>query len=261
MAIALNAEKILALQTRAQKLEIGLFKNIDSTHTYLFNQVKAGRRSPLVCLAEAQTAGRGRQNKIWHSPKAVNIYCSILWFFAEANMALTGLNLVLSLAVITTLKHFAITQLGLKWPNDIWQQNQKIAGVLAEVVHTPMPGKVAIISVGLNVNAPPYPYPINQAWTCMEYAAKKSFNRNEIVAFLLDQLEATLSTFDCTALPAVLDAWPTLDRLYNKKIAIQMNHQQFQGIARGIDQQGHLIVDMNGKRRTFNSGDVSISLS
>lgn len=254
MYIPLSAEKILALQNATHKIAVTVVESVDSTNTYLLNQAHLGINR--VCLAEAQTAGRGQREKIWQSPAKINIYCSLLWFFTEPAQALAGLSLAAGVAVAKTLQYFALPEIGLKWPNDIWQAQQKIAGVLVEIVSTPAAGNAVVVGIGLNVNVPQHDYSIEQAWTCMAHAAKQCFDRNQVASVLLDNLLASVCV--PMQLPGLLKEWSSWDVLRNKKVMLDSAGQHYYGIARGIDKQGYLIIELDGKLHTFNSGSVSL---
>ncbi|MFC7000428.1 biotin--[acetyl-CoA-carboxylase] ligase [Pseudobowmanella zhangzhouensis] len=83
--------------------------------------------SGAVCLAEAQTAGRGRQGKSWLSPFASSLYLSMYWNFTLGYQQISGLSLVVGVAIASTLKRLNINNVGLKWPNDVYVNGKKIA--------------------------------------------------------------------------------------------------------------------------------------
>jgi len=107
-----------------QVLDFYILTSVDSTSRFLKNQaLKSGLT---VCVAETQTNGRGRFARPWHSPLGENIYCSVAWRFEGALSKLSGLGLVVSLAVHAALQQDEVT---IKWPNDLIWQNKKLAGI------------------------------------------------------------------------------------------------------------------------------------
>ena len=253
MHSSLSAEKISALQTYSRKVEMTVIDSLESTNSYLLTQANMGMTSDHICVADSQTKGRGQRGNQWRSPPKLNIYCSILWYFNTAETALTGLSLLVGVAVIKTLQHFNLPSLGLKWPNDVWQANKKIAGILLE--HAKLANSV-VIGIGLNVNAPEHGDSIDSIWTCMQHAASRSFDRNEVAAVLLDNVLMLLTTFSPSRLPALLSEWAQWDVLYHKKIDFSLADRQYRGLASGIDQHGRLIIYIDGKKQFFSSGNI-----
>ncbi|MDQ2995371.1 MAG: biotin--[acetyl-CoA-carboxylase] ligase, partial [Pseudomonadota bacterium] len=132
----LNRERILQLlsrDTQQQLASIEVVDTVDSTNNYLLEQVKKGCSSGSLVLAEHQTAGRGRQGKRWHAPYASNIYMSLYWHFSKDPTELAGLSLALSLAIVDALTQQGVTGLQIKWPNDIYHNDKKLAGILIDL--------------------------------------------------------------------------------------------------------------------------------
>jgi BirA family biotin operon repressor/biotin-[acetyl-CoA-carboxylase] ligase len=252
MPLSLSAKKILSLKTYPQKIKITVLDTVDSTNNYLLNRA-IEMNTGHICLADTQTQGRGQRGNQWSSPPKVNIYCSILWHFTTSENLLTGLSLLVGVAIINTLKHFNLADLGLKWPNDVWQASKKICGILLEYSK---PANDIVIGIGLNVNAPEHRYSLDSNWTCMEYAMSRSFDRNQVAAVLLDEMLAMLNTFSPANLPVLLTEWAHLDVLYHKKIDFRLGEKRYYGVASGIDRYGRLIIDTDGSKQLFSSGEI-----
>jgi BirA family biotin operon repressor/biotin-[acetyl-CoA-carboxylase] ligase len=258
--IPLSEEKIHALQKFTSKIPIVVFQSMGSTNDYLIQESKNHSDAGLVCLAEHQTAGRGRRGKKWVAPANVNIYCSILWTLNRASHTLSHLSLLVGLAVLRTLNQFEIPQLGLKWPNDVLQAQQKLAGILIEIVHAQATSCTVVIGIGINANAPTEKIEIDQAWTCMEFARGKPVDRNQVVALLLDELSALFELLSQQKENTLLGEWSRWDILKNKPVRLQSEEKIWNGIARGIDQQGQLCVEIEGTLQRFSNGEISVRL-
>ncbi|HEY0894151.1 MAG TPA: biotin--[acetyl-CoA-carboxylase] ligase, partial [Cellvibrio sp.] len=126
----LDLEKIEAQIHSSLPIKLNLFPQIDSTNAYLMRHTNPALQ---VCLAESQSAGRGRRGRVWVSPFAQNIYCSIGWGFEGGVAALEGLSLAVGLVIVRTLQCYGIAGLELKWPNDVLYHDHKLAGVLIEM--------------------------------------------------------------------------------------------------------------------------------
>ena len=134
--------------------KIVIFDEINSTNTYLLQCANKPNNNIVICLAETQTAGRGRFEHSWFSPRN-NIYLSLLWHFNFPSNQLPGLSWSIATAVNNTLKKYGINDSIIKWPNDILCKDRKLAGILIETCSKPNNNAcIVVIGVGLNVNLP-----------------------------------------------------------------------------------------------------------
>ena len=252
--ILLNREHI---QKKFPQVDIHLFVSIDSTNQYLklFKQVK----SPIVCLSEKQTAGKGRFNREWHSPFAKNLYFSFLYPFQKDVSELAGLSLLTGLAVVATLKQFGIKEgLSLKWSNDVMHNHKKLSGNLIELQAETHASCQAIIGIGINVNMCEGEG-ISQPWTSMQNILQNYIDRNQLCERLIFNLLDYLMRFDQYGFQPFVNEWNQWDSLVNKTIALKNVNQTFSGRMLGVNEQGYLLLELaTGEIRTFSSGETSI---
>lgn len=261
---ALRESLILLDGERIQKnltgdVDLVVFENIDSTNAYL-RSIKQ-HDAITVCLAEQQTSGRGRFNREWYSPFAKNIYLSCLYSFHRDISELSGLSLVISLAVIKTLKAFGVDEkLFVKWPNDIVYDQKKISGSLIEIQAETHGSCHAVIGVGVNVNMlADADQRITQQWSSMQQILGRYVDRNEVCIQLLNTMFDYLSRFEKNGLRSFVEEWQQSDWLMNKMIAVTSVNETIQGRVMGINEQGHLLLALqDGKARAFSSGDTSV---
>ncbi len=242
-----------------EKVDIHIFESIDSTQAYLKSR-KPGA-SVAVCLAEQQTQGKGRLNRDWYSPFGKNIYLSCHYAFQKDISELSGLSLVTSLAILKTLKSYGIDkQLSVKWPNDIVYERKKVSGSLIEIQAETHGLSHAIIGIGINVNMMnDDQHHISQAWTSMQKILGSYIDRNELVAKLMTSLLAYLHQFNSKGFSPFIQEWMNADCLMHQRIAVKNLNQKIEGIVIGINEQGHLLLQVDkGKVRAFSSGDTSI---
>jgi len=109
--------------------QLDVFYEIESTNAFLLNTAKNTDYLVHACLAEQQTAGRGRRGKDWVSPFGGNIYLSLLFQVNAGASQLGGLSLVIAVAVIRALRATGLTSAGVKWPNDILVNGKQLAGI------------------------------------------------------------------------------------------------------------------------------------
>ncbi|MGZ5056418.1 MAG: bifunctional biotin--[acetyl-CoA-carboxylase] ligase/biotin operon repressor BirA [Methylobacter sp.] len=237
---------------------------IDSTNRYLVERSQNNGLSGSVCFAEYQTAGKGRRGRQWVSPYGSNIYLSILWRFQQGPAAISGLSLAIGVAVIRALKQYQISDIGLKWPNDIYNQGKKLGGILVEVSGETDGPCSAVIGLGLNLYLPENQAEgITQAWTDLtKITGQSQLYRNHLAGILLNHLLPVIADYENTGIQAYLDEWRSYDCLSGKSATLFIGQQQFEGIVRGIDNSGMLLIERpDGIVQTFASGEVSFNSS
>lgn len=241
-----------------EKITLDVFESMTSTNDYLktFRNVHEIK----ICLAEHMTKGRGRLNREWYAPFGKNIYMSCLYPLQKDVSELAGLSLVMTLAIIKTLKNFAIDQhLFVKWPNDIIYANKKMSGILIEIQAETHGHCQAIIGVGVNVNMLDDESAISQAWTSMQKILGRYLDRNIVCAALINNLLAYLQQFAMHGFEYFVEEWAAVDCLTQQNIILKNIDQEVRGKVLGVNDQGHLLMQLpNGCVHTFSAGDASI---
>ena len=238
---------------------------LTSTNSYLLDFARQQSASAWVCLAEYQTAGKGRRGRTWVSPFGHNIYMSLLWRFQDGPAAISGLSLAIGVAVVRALRQAGITEAGLKWPNDIYWRGRKLAGILIEVSGESSGPCHAVIGLGLNLYLPPVQAEIiEQAWVDLQQilGGQIGLERNCWVALLLNEIVPVVAEYQTRKLSEFVNEWRYYDCLAGQSVNIFMGEQVFTGIVCGVDDQGLLLLeDEAGNLRTFASGEVSFRAS
>ena len=238
---------------------------IPSTNAYLSEIAHQAPASGRVCLAEYQTAGKGRRGRSWVSPFGHNIYLSILWHYPDGPAAIAGLSLAVGVAVIKALRKMGVNDIGLKWPNDIYWHGRKLGGILIEVSGESGGPCDAVIGLGLNIYLPQdQAEGIEQAWVDLQQILGDSVvnQRNRLVALLLNEMLPVIADFDQQALLSFVNEWRNYDCMQGRAATIFIGQQQYQGVVEGIDDQGLLLLkDADGQVRAYASGEVSFSAS
>lgn len=235
---------------------------LDSTNTHLMNQIAAGAPGGTVCLAEYQSAGRGRVGRQWRSPFAGNIGLSLLWRFDE-QAAVAGLSLAVGVAVIRALRRLGLEGVGLKWPNDLLWQGSKLGGILLEVSGEVHGGCAVVIGIGLNVHIPSAAAKaIDQVWTDLNRISGDSPpSRNRLVAALIDELLSLLADYPEQGLRTHIEEWRQWHCMNGRRVSLQIGDRSIRGSVAGISDQGLLVLDCDeGGLREFASGDMRLRL-
>jgi len=246
-----------ALSKASRPLLAGIehLSSIDSTNNYLLAAAETGRASGSVCLADHQSAGRGRRGRHWVSPPGGNLYLSLLWRYPGPPPHLAGLSIATGLAVARTLRDLGVTAIQLKWPNDLLWQRRKLGGLLLET----RSGSecVVVAGIGLNLRMPPQHTAIDQPWTDLTTILDQCPPRPLLAAELLNRLLPLYQYYPRQREEFTAD-WAEFDALADQAICIDDQGKTLQGIAQGVDQQGQLRVITAQGLRTFSSGEVTI---
>lgn len=254
--------KNLTKTSKEKIANLEIFESINSTNQYLLDKAKNGGKSGSICLAEHQTAGRGRRGRQWHSPFGSNLYCSLLWHFPRDPAEISGLSLAIAIAIIRTLKKFEIENLQLKWPNDILWQEKKLGGVLLEMIAENHESSKIVIGIGLNLQMPSTAH-IDQPWTDLYTIAGKRIAKNLLTATLLNETISVLTQFENEGLSPFLSEWQQHDVSKNREITLLAPTAIKKGIATGISEKGELLFLENNTQQLQKvlSGEVSLRIN
>lgn len=256
---ALREPFILLDEKKIQtEFPIYILETIDSTNNFLkkFKNCK----TPVICISEHQSKGKGRLNREWYSPYGQNIYFSCLFPFQKDVSELAGLSLLVSLAVVKTLRKCGASDLlTVKWSNDVMYDNKKISGNLIEVFAETHDVSEAIIGIGINVNMLDDANDITQAWTSLRQILGQYIDRNALCTELITTLFNYLHRFNQSGFEAFLDEWKEVDGLYYKTIRLQNINQEVTGKVMGVNRYGYLLLELDtGEVKAFSSGQTSV---
>ncbi len=171
------------------KYRIDFIDEVDSTNSYLKKLARQGRvNAPFCVSANAQTKGRGQRENLWQSEAGKNVQCSFVISVKEV-AALSKVNLAAAISIFEVLKSFSLNRLSIKWPNDVFAGDKKIAGILTENVIDNGVVKNSIVGIGLNVDQLTFK---DFEATSMKLQTNTTFDRVEIVKGLYDHLYSNL---------------------------------------------------------------------
>lgn len=233
---------------------------IDSTNRFLSSiRLGPGLKS-LVCLAESQTAGKGRGGKPWISPFGNNVYLSVAWRTPGGPAGLAGLSLAVGVAAVRALSALGIAGVGLKWPNDILWDGKKLGGLLIELSGDPHGPCSVVAGLGLNyAMSPDEGAAIDQEWVDLDTITNRlKPGRNRLVASLINEILPVVADFDRTGLRPFLNEWRALDCIKGRNVVLHRGGREFAGMVAGVSDEG--LIQLYGSDRelqSFASGEVS----
>lgn len=212
----LNAEQILG---QLDGGSVTVLPVIDSTNQYLLDRI-GELKSGDACVAEYQQAGRGRRGRKWFSPFGANLYLSMFWRLEQGPAAAIGLSLVIGIVMAEVLRKLGADKVRVKWPNDLYLQDRKLAGILVEL--TGKTGDAAQIVIGAGINMAMRRVEesvVNQGWITLQEAGI-NLDRNTLAAMLIRELRAALELFEQEGLAPYLSRWEKLDNFINRPVKL-----------------------------------------
>ncbi len=245
----LDAGRIAAGLVRPMPVQV--LGTTDSTNA----RVAAQAQAPLLCLAEHQSAGRGRRGRSWASPFGQNLYLSLGWELPHWPEKLSALGLVLGVVLAETLRELGVPA-QLKWPNDLYLNGRKLGGLLIEQRGEAQGACQLVIGLGLNI-AMREQAGIDQAWTSLA-REQLPHSRNALAIALGNALCAVLDGLDNRRISEVLSRFDALDLYHGQPVSIREGASEIRGRAVGLDDWGRLQLQTDSGLQRFSVGDVSL---
>jgi len=254
-ADVLSVEAIARALPEAAATQLEVLWQTPSTNSLLLDAARMGSIHRRVILAEQQTAGRGRRGRAWLSPLAQNLYLSIGWHFEQGVAQVEGLSLAVGVAVVNTLESLGFQGLALKWPNDIWLDGRKLAGVLIEVGGDLSGQFHLVLGLGLNSHMP-VDEAKAQGWASL--LEQQTLSRNQLAAHLIHALSQLLDDFPARGFGFYQAQWNDLNGLAGQTVLIDQAGVWEEGVCIAAAANGGLQVHTNAGLKTLLGGEVSL---
>jgi BirA family biotin operon repressor/biotin-[acetyl-CoA-carboxylase] ligase len=235
------------------------FDSLPSTNIEAATRAIDGALEGLCIVAREQTAGRGRLDRHWVSPKDAGLYCSILLRPQVDHGVWPLLTLMAGVAVHHALLDSCGLVTDIKWPNDILANGRKLCGILAESVETPM-GRAVVVGIGINFTERSFPSELDQVATSIESATGEPPNMESVLDALIRAFTSQYEVLRHPAGPEKIIAEWSANSSFGKGKQIQVvdSNETFAGTTRGLERDGALRVETDaGEIRIVRAGDVS----
>jgi len=256
-------ERRLSDSARALVAGIEVLEEVDSTSAEIARSIDRQALHGRICLAERQTAGRGRRGRGWVASPYRDLVMSIGIEYAQWPPQLPTLGLITALSIVRALEEVGIRDLMVKWPNDVVCRDRKLCGVLLDVAGEAHGGCRIIVGVGVNVSMnSAHGGCIDRPWIDLETLTGRVPDRNSIVAQCLNVLLPVFESFPESGFSPYLCQWRYLDALRGRAVTVHSAAgDAVDGVAGGVDDFGRLqVTDEGGRMRVLNQGEVSIRL-
>lgn len=242
--------------------QIRRVESCPSTNSLAKDMALAGEKEGTVIIADEQTEGRGRMGRRWFSAKNKGLYLSVI--LRPSQPTITLLPLAAGLAVKEALENSIGIRILLEWPNDLMWEDKKIGGILCESGFLGERLSYVILGIGLNLNHDPedFPQEIRPKATSLKMAKGGEVRQEEILLKLWSSLNRWYGLFIEGKAPQIISSFEENSALpLGKRVVVTTEKERFEGIFRGIDSNGGLVVEALGKRRIFFSGDTQSVIS
>jgi BirA family biotin operon repressor/biotin-[acetyl-CoA-carboxylase] ligase len=251
------------LSGRPRPPKLVCLDTVDSTNSEAERLLASGAAVPLVILASAQTQGRGRRGRVWHSPPACNLYSTFVFRPKLEPARLHDFTLWMGLNICELVSNFAKLDPGLKWPNDLHVNGRKAGGMLTEARVDADQIRDLVFGLGLNLNgrAADLPRDLQKTAISLADATGAPLDLNRFAAALIGRV---LTAYDQFLEGGYRDKfaalWKRYDVLRGRPVSVTQGTRTVAGTATGIDNEGSLIVRLNsGRSERFRAGEVTLS--
>ena len=235
------------------------FESLPSTNLEAARRAAEGAPEGLCIVAGEQTAGRGRLDRQWVSPKGAGLYFSIILRPAFEQTSWPLLTLMAAVAVHDALLDSCALKTDIKWPNDVMANGRKLCGILAETVETSL-GRAVVLGIGINLTSRAFPAELDNVATSVESASGQGANLNLVLPALTRSLASSYQMLQGPSGPEeIVREWSSRSSYAKgKQIRVTNGEEIVEGISQGLEPDGALRVEVaTGGVRIVRAGDVS----
>ncbi len=235
------------------------FDTLTSTNDYGKELAKQRNVHGTLIVADRQTAGRGRRGRSWEGKSGDSIAMSLCLEPRFSPEKAAGLTLVMALAAAEAVLEVTKAKPQIKWPNDLVVNGKKICGILTELFFTP-DGYAVIVGVGINANTMRFSKELTDTASSLRLETGQEIVREQLIASVMKHFEKAYELYEQTEDMSLLkERYEALLVNLERSVRVLDPRGAYDGIARGINDAGNLIVDASdGTRKEIDSGEVSV---
>jgi BirA family biotin operon repressor/biotin-[acetyl-CoA-carboxylase] ligase len=234
------------------------FPVLPSTNAYLKPLAAVGEPEGLIVLADEQTAGTGRLNRVWHSPKGGLYFSSLVRPMSIAASDTPLITLTTGIAVAKVLNSALGIDAKLKWPNDVLLDDRKVGGILVESAFIGSDIEYAVIGIGINANitSSDFPKSLRRSVTSLQEKLIQPIDLPRLFEYLVGQLEFWYLKLRDKGFKAIEPHYRRLCSTLGKQVTVDLEEKQVAGLAKALNADGSLIIQTTEGRQIIRSGDV-----
>ena len=256
-----NVEELRAcFLTRIIGRRIEYYEELESTNTEALRLALENAPEGTVVIADAQSEGRGRLDRIWESPPSLNLYLSVVLRPDIPAAASSLIPLMVGVAVADIISKYGPGQVRLKWPNDVLIDGKKICGILTEMRTKADRVHFIIVGIGVNINMRKLDFPrgIRETATSLRILTECELDRIDVAIRLFESLERWYRIFLSGGEAAIREKWLQYAELIGKRIEVVFKSDTQRGTVAGLDENGALLLEGETGVQQVLAGDVYI---
>lgn len=236
------------------------YRKVDSTNNVAVEKAKNGAPEGSIIIADEQTAGRGRFNRLWHSPVNQGLWFSMVLRPKVEPIRMSQLTIVTAVALAEAVYNLYKIELGIKWPNDLLLKGKKVCGILSEGSVEKDKVAYVVVGVGINIyldvdnNIPGLGFA-----GALESESGCKVDRKELLREILQRMEIWYEIWERVGFSSIKSAWKEKNVTIGERVEVDSYGEFFSGEAIDMDDGGGLVVKGdNGDIQSFNSGEVTL---
>ena len=254
----LPEEVLQGLKTRRFTGPVHHFETLGSTNDLAKELAAQGAPEGTLVVAETQTGGRGRLGREWNSPPGVGLYVSLVLRPMLPPMELPQITLTTAVAVVKAVRRVAGLAPGIKWPNDLLINGQKLGGILTEMETESDRIRHVVVGLGLNVNNPGFPPGLKATATSLALAAGRKFSRVDLLKAWLEEFETLYDRFLNQEFAEILEEWKGAAVTLGRAVTVRQGPREISGQALDVAPDGALLLrTASGEVVRVTSGEIT----
>ena len=237
------------------------YPEIGSTNDEAFRLGGCGSPEGTAVIADSQTKGKGRLQRVWHSPPGSNIYTSILFRPTFAPDQATQISIAAGVAVAEIISEYYPGHVQLKWPNDVLLNKKKVCGILAQMKTSARDIDFVVLGMGINVNIGynQLPADIRTIATSLAIETGREIDRMELIISLYANIAKWYKQLMQKGFGAIKEKWLNLAPMISQNVQVMFHNEGVSGKALGLDDDGSLIIlTVNNETVKVSAGDATI---
>jgi BirA family biotin operon repressor/biotin-[acetyl-CoA-carboxylase] ligase len=259
-SIIVPEEVTANLNTRLIGKDIRFYSEVDSTNEVLKRMLMNNEsKEGMVVAALNQEKGKGRLRREWNSPRG-GLWFSLILNPSIALERVALFSLVFAVAVAAGIEQLVNEGITIKWPNDIYIREKKVAGILLELSGELDGTENIIMGCGINVNIKKHQFPgeLQNGVTSLLEEYYKYFDNNELLITILQSIEKYYFRFITCGFEDILDEFKAYCNHLGKEVQVNQGDKTIIGITSDIDINGSLVINTGEKEVKLSTGDVSV---
>ena len=247
-----------------EEIRYEYYESVDSTNDRIKERAHENESQGLVISAGTQTAGKGRIGRKWESPTKDSVSTSLLLTPDDISLeAIPTITVVAAMAVRDALSNLYGLEGKIKWPNDIVLGGKKICGILTEMEMKDNKVWYVVVGIGVNVHNTQFPEEIAFKATSVDIELQKQSgekgHRSEITKAIWESFRKYYNIFIKTQdMSGLKEEYERYLANLNERVRIEAQENSYEAIARGIDDRGQLIIEVDGQQQIISTGEVSV---